>query len=161
MRKTMLTAPVLLTFVFPGILRPCDCITAFSVCDEVKMSDAVFIGTVESVTDMKSILAVTGVACGIALVTLGWSGAVAQPTAGGTISPLPLPDPKIAGFKFPEDEKTIIGWTTMGKQNAINLHGWGLWTALTTRATGTGSPPRIFETWVTPANVSKIGRAHV
>jgi hypothetical protein len=57
MRKTMLTAPVLLTFVFPGILRPCDCITAFSVCDEVKMSDAVFIGTVESVTDMKSILA--------------------------------------------------------------------------------------------------------
>jgi hypothetical protein len=33
----------------------CNCITKFSVCDEVRMSDVVFIGTVESLTNAKTL----------------------------------------------------------------------------------------------------------
>ena len=37
----------------PALLA-CKCATSMSVCDEVKASDAVFIGTVESVSDLKT-----------------------------------------------------------------------------------------------------------
>lgn len=46
------------------------------------------------------------------------------------INPVPLPDPKIPNYRFPEDEATIIGWTKAGNQKAIYLHGWGLWTSV-------------------------------
>jgi hypothetical protein len=66
--------------------------------------------------------------------------------------PVPLPDPKIPGFKFPEDEATIIGWTRAGDQKSINLHGWGLWTALNMPSgqTYNGQPLSVFEPWLTP-----------
>jgi hypothetical protein len=38
----------------PALLA-CNCITRFSVCDEVRLTDMVFIGTVESVTNAKTI----------------------------------------------------------------------------------------------------------
>jgi hypothetical protein len=79
----------------------------------------------------------------------------AADNAVATLKPVPLPDPKIPAYHFPEDEKTIIDWTTMDKQQAINLHGWGIWTALTQLAGEkfNGQELRVFETWVSPEDL--------
>src|SRR5438046_150935 len=78
------------------------------------------------------------------------------------IVPEPLPDPGIPAFAFPESEATLTGWiTTMTRGDPvtaapafekIHLHGWGLWTALTTEASQAyaGQKLRVFETWLTP-----------
>src|SRR6266849_3185218 len=68
---------------------------------------------------------------------------------------VPLSDPKIPGFKFPETEATIVGWTQKNDQKAINLHGWGIWTALhmPSGETYNGQPLSVFETWVTPDDI--------
>ena len=47
------------------------------------------------------------------------------------ITPIPLPDPGIPGFKFPTPPEEIISWTEDNNQTAINQHAWGIWTALT------------------------------
>ena len=84
-------------------------------------------------------------------------------------------DPKIPGFHFPESEATLTGWITemtrgvvqtSGPSAAerIELHGWGLWTALTaeTAQVYEGQRLRVFETWLTPddlvnaANVTSV-----
>ena len=83
--------------------------------------------------------------------------------AGAAIEPVPLPDPKIPGFHFPESEATIVNWVfNLGNGPAGDVapqafeniagHGWGLWTAVT-RETGqvyAGQRLRVFETWYTP-----------
>src|ERR1700730_1340982 len=77
---------------------------------------------------------------------------------------VPLPDPKIPGFQFPEAESTIVDWvfqasnkTPSGPQSfaKIHLHGWGIWTALTmeTDQVFDGQKLRTFETWPTPQDV--------
>ncbi len=83
------------------------------------------------------------------------------------IEPVPLPDPQIPGFHFPESEATIVNWVFdlgNGSESAaapqafenIVLHGWGLWTALT-QPTGqvyAGQRLRVFETWITPEELA-------
>src|SRR5947208_11421327 len=55
----------------------------------------------------------------------------AEPGDGPGFKPVPLPDPKVPGFVFPEKEAVIVEWTEKDNQQAINRHGWGIWTALT------------------------------
>ena len=99
------------------------------------------------------------IACA-ALGTLALAAAAAF--ASVSISAEPLPDPRIPGFRFPESEATLTGWITALSRGEpgeaavafekINLHGWGLWTALTaeTNQLLAGQKLRVFETWFTP-----------
>src|ERR1700677_5329162 len=86
---------------------------------------------------------------------------------GGTVTAVPLPNPQVPGFNFPESEATILAWSydlgnnTSGAAAAfanLHLHGWGLWTALTmqTSQLDNGVPLRVFETWYTPQEVDLI-----
>jgi len=71
------------------------------------------------------------------------------------IAPVPVPDPQIPGFHFPETEATVTSWITAGAFDQIALHGWGLWTALTS-PTGQiyeRQALRVFETWLTPQDL--------
>jgi hypothetical protein len=92
------------------------------------------------------------------------AGLMAALTIAATaIEPVPLPDPKIPGFRFPESEATIVSWVfdlsngpagEAAPQAFENIatHGWGLWAAVT-RETGqvyAGQRLRVFETWFTP-----------
>ena len=87
----------------------------------------------------------------VALTSSDLPSQAAQPASVGSIQPVPLPDPKIQGFRFPEDENTIIEWTKNNKQKEINLHGWGIWTAL--NLPSGEQDLRVFETWLTPDNI--------
>lgn len=75
----------------------------------------------------------------------------AQTGSAGTIQPVGLPDPKIPGFRFPEAENTILQWVKANKQKEINIHGWGIWTAL--NMPSGEQDLRVFETWLTPDNI--------
>ena len=100
-----------------------------------------------------------------AVILAGLSGTLAA--AAAAIVPVPLPDPRIPGFHFPESEATIVNWVSdLSNGSAseaapqafenIVLHGWGLWTALT-RETGqvyAGQRLRVFETWLTPEELA-------
>ena len=74
------------------------------------------------------------------------------------VTPVPLPNPGIAGYKFPEDSATIDKWVQARQTAAINLHGWGIWTALTTMTDETyaGDKLRVYETWHTKAEVNDL-----
>jgi hypothetical protein len=83
----------------------------------------------------------------------------------GTIAAVPLPNPQVPGFSFPESEATIVTWVNQMESgspsaatafNNIHLHGWGLWTALTmqTSQVDAGERLRVFETWYTPQELS-------
>ncbi|MEA2162039.1 MAG: hypothetical protein QOK37_166 [Thermoanaerobaculia bacterium] len=86
-----------------------------------------------------------------AATTTGPTDSAAAAAASGmaTFNPVPMPDPHITGYMFPEPEPTIIGWTNTNNQKAINLHAWGIWTALTqeTNEVFAGQKLRVFETW--------------
>lgn len=76
--------------------------------------------------------------------------------------PVPLPDPKIPGYAFPQDEATLMKWVNNpgpGSQKNINLHGWGLWTSLTApsgqREFGLPNAP-VFLTWLTPEEIQQL-----
>lgn len=83
------------------------------------------------------------------------------------LQPEPMPDPAIAAYRFPETEATLTRWVTEMNRGAtddikraaaaqIFLHGWGLWTALTSESAQTqaGQRLRIFETWRTTDEMS-------
>ncbi len=74
--------------------------------------------------------------------------------ADGT-SALPMPDPGIPGFTFPEDSNTVNGWLAAEDWSAIHRHAWGLWTGLTAVVNPDcqGNTLRAFETWATPADI--------
>ncbi|MEA2236320.1 MAG: hypothetical protein QOC81_1044 [Thermoanaerobaculia bacterium] len=78
--------------------------------------------------------------------------AAALASGPSTFNPVPLPDPHIPGYTFPEPEPTIIDWTKTNNQKAINLHAWGIWTALTQETTEHFAEQklRVFETWADP-----------
>lgn len=89
----------------------------------------------------------------------------AAAVAGANLTPVPLPNPQVAGFHFPESEATIVTWIYEMENAApdaqaafdkVNLHGWGIWTALTlpTSQADEGEPLRVFETWYTPQEVA-------
>jgi hypothetical protein len=102
------------------------------------------------------VLLVTAVAAGFtALVAPTVPVQGADHVAAAAIKPVPLPDPMITGYRFPEDEKTIIDWTTKDNQKPMNLHGWGIWTALN-QLSGekfNGQELRVFETWLSPEDL--------
>jgi hypothetical protein len=81
-----------------------------------------------------------------------------------------LPDPQVPGFHFPESEATVVTWVremASGTPDAaaatanVNLHGWGLWTALTmeTSQVDSGQRLRVFETWYTPQEIDALPTA--
>jgi hypothetical protein len=85
----------------------------------------------------------------------------------GTITAVPLPDPQVPGFHFPEPEATILTWVRMadgeGQDAAtafanIHTHGWGIWTALTAPSgqVDNGENLRVFETWYTPQEIALV-----
>lgn len=71
------------------------------------------------------------------------------------VQPVALPNPGIPGFTFPQDSSTINRWIATGAATPISLHGWGIWTALssTTNERYNGDTLRVFETWATKAEV--------
>jgi hypothetical protein len=75
-------------------------------------------------------------------------------TAG--ITPVPLPNPQINGFRFPEDSNTINSWLKKNDTNNLTLHSWGIWTALTMNSgqTYNGEALKVFETWFTPEDIA-------
>jgi hypothetical protein len=83
---------------------------------------------------------------------------------------VPLPDPKVLGFHFPESEAQIIQWVDEMSRSpdpkkakaafdSVHLHGWGIWTALTTETNQVinGQKVRVFETWYTPDDLPSAG----
>ena len=77
------------------------------------------------------------------------------PQDSTVVTPLPFPDPKIPGFKFPEDSTTINKWLDTYDSSDIALHGWGIWAGLTTR-TGNKIDSEdlyVFQTWETPSDL--------
>jgi len=77
------------------------------------------------------------------------------------VQPVPLPDPGIPGFKFPEDSATIDKWVQQRAERSIDLHGWGIWAALTAPTSETYGPDklRVFETWHSKAEVDSLMKA--
>jgi hypothetical protein len=98
-----------------------------------------------------------------------WTTALlcALPAGAGAVTAVPLPDPQVPGFHFPESEATVITWVRQMESGApasaaafnnVHLHAWGLWTALTmpTAQTDAGDRLRVFETWYTPQEIDAI-----
>jgi hypothetical protein len=74
-------------------------------------------------------------------------------------TPVPLPDPGIKGYKFPEAKDTLMGWINKDQAAPINLHGWGLWTSLTMPSGqsefGMPNVP-VYLTWLSPAEIADL-----
>jgi len=95
-------------------------------------------------------------------------GLLAAAPCAAAFTAVPLPDPQVPGFHFPESESTIVNWVyEMGNGTQadaatafenIHVHGWGIWTALTmeTAQTDNGQNLRVFETWFTPQELSGV-----
>lgn len=70
------------------------------------------------------------------------------------VTPAEFPDLDIPGFNFPEDSLKLNGWIRQGVTDSIYLHGWGIWTGLTSftnqRIPGDSAFLRVYETWLTP-----------
>jgi hypothetical protein len=55
-----------------------------------------------------------------------------------------------AGYHFPEDSTTIVGWVQRHDSLAIYRHGWGLWAALMAPVSSApGDTLRVYQTWKT------------
>jgi hypothetical protein len=69
--------------------------------------------------------------------------------------PVPLPDPGIPGYAFPEPERKVLDWANSNDQRAINNHAWGIWTALTSTSHERyqGQELFVYETWETPEDI--------
>ena len=74
-------------------------------------------------------------------------------------APVPLPDPGIKGYKFPEDKDTLMHWVNADKAAQIHLHGWGIWTSLTAPSGqaefGMPNVP-VYLTWLSPAEIADL-----
>jgi len=70
------------------------------------------------------------------------------------VIPAEFPQLNIPGFNFPEDSLVINKWVRTSEVHKIHLHGWGIWTGLTSKTNqyipGDDRPLRVFETWLTP-----------
>jgi len=75
--------------------------------------------------------------------------------------PVPLPDPGIKGYSFPENKEKLMKWIDAGNSNEIYLHGWGLWKSLTTPSGqnefGLTNVP-VYLTWLTPSEIAALPR---
>ncbi len=63
------------------------------------------------------------------------------------VGPLPLPDPHVRGYSYPESEQTILKHVDQGDSGWIATHAWGLWASLT-RTVLPGL--HVYETWPSP-----------
>ena len=72
-----------------------------------------------------------------------------------TFKPVPLPDPGIPGYHFPEDSNLIYKWIQTGDTASMYKHSWGIWASLTAMSGEKvgGDEMRVFETWYTPNQV--------
>lgn len=88
------------------------------------------------------------------LIVLSISGAVLA-------NPVPLPDPGITGYSFPENKEKLMTWINAGNSNEIYLHGWGLWTSLTAPSGqneyGLANVP-VYLTWLSPSEIAALPR---
>ncbi len=99
-------------------------------------------------------IASLGLSHGPALAQTGASGKT--PTAAAfSFKPVPLPNPNIPGYNFPTAPEVITAWTKTDDQAAIQMHAWGIWTALTLDSGERfeGQKLRVFETWETPTDI--------
>lgn len=74
------------------------------------------------------------------------------------VTPVEFPDSvPIAGFHFPQDSLTLNRWISQTKDDSIYLHGWGIWTGITSftaeKTIGDSTPLRVYETWLTPEDM--------
>ena len=73
--------------------------------------------------------------------------------------PVPLPNPGITGYNFPESKETLMSWINNGNAQSISLHGWGLWTSLTAPSGqsefGLTNVP-VYVTWLSPAEIAAL-----
>lgn len=65
------------------------------------------------------------------------------------VGPVPLPNPHVPGYAYPESEKTILDHVNRNDQPWISTHAWGLWTALTRQVLPN---LHVYETWQSPFN---------
>src|ERR1017187_1637673 len=106
-------------------------------------------------------------------VLLAWASSLLSALPAGAGTAVLLANPQVPGFRFPESEATIVNWVyEMGTGppadaatafENMNLHGWGLWTALTmeTAQVDNGQKLRVFETWFTPDRKStRLNSSH-
>ena len=102
--------------------------------------------------------------CPKAILILALGALPALGSRAGNVVALPLPDPQVPGFHFPEAEATILTWvqqsgsgaaSAAAAANNLYLHGWGLWTALTMQTSQVDGADRlrVFETWYTPQEI--------
>lgn len=110
----------------------------------------------------KTTLAIT-----LAVIVLGWTQCNETKKGEETttnpefIIPVPLPDPGIPGFKFPEDSVVITDWVNNREEDKMASHSWGIWAALTseTKQVVNGQNLLAFETWLTPEDMQKATKA--
>ena len=83
-------------------------------------------------------------------------------TGYAAAQPVPLPNPGIPGYQFPEPESTLMQWINQpsaAHARNIHRHGWGLWAALTTPSGqteyGLANAP-VYLTWLTPDEVAAL-----
>ncbi|MGF7210778.1 hypothetical protein GGE65_005386 [Skermanella aerolata] len=73
-----------------------------------------------------------------------------------------LPDPKIPGYMFPTPEPIIIAAVDTADASGISLHGWGLWTSLTTPSHETAfaipNAP-VYLTWLTKQELVALSKS--
>lgn len=79
--------------------------------------------------------------------------------------PVPLPDPAIPGYHFPEKKQTLMHWInapTVKNTRSVELHGWGIWASLTAPSGqnefGLTNVP-VYLTWLTPAEIRDLPKA--
>lgn len=63
------------------------------------------------------------------------------------VGPMPLPNPHVKGYAYPESEQTILKHVDQGDHAWIATHAWGLWASLT-RTVLPGL--HVYETWQSP-----------
>jgi len=70
------------------------------------------------------------------------------------VIPVDFPQLDIPGFNFPEDSSILNNWIHNSVDDSIYLHGWGIWTGLTSQTSqktiGDSNPLLVYETWMTP-----------
>jgi hypothetical protein len=108
------------------------------------------------VTIRRLILGASLLAAGIGM--FGGPAQAQSPTAFG----VPMGNPNIPGYNFPEDPATLLGWINNQPANApqIYTHGWGVWASLTMGSgqTAFGIPNApIYMTWLSPNEILGLG----
>lgn len=97
------------------------------------------------------------------LLSAAMAAALISLGQGAAAAPVSMPNPQIPGYTFPQDEATLMGWINTpnaANTKSIHLHGWGIWTSLTTPSNQTeyGLPNvPVYLTWLSPAEIIALG----